>query len=848
VWQLHSGRLAHLQEGVFLPPPLAVKPEELHRPTAPTVHQRSQAAADNAADSPSSPPSSRDSRLLRPQLVPAVQLMTQRNSNTRCNAVVVATATAPAEEGLGAEARAFLEQHLPLFAVPWSVGAQLEAANVRGVRVAGPLVLRLLLQRLGQRVQAQGERHPFDALTTTQALQLLLYCCSDLRSGPGAVNRGGSNADHDNNGSGRDGGGDSGGGVGSGGGRPGHADAAAAAAAATPSTARSPSGLDAQDAAAGTPGQRQQQPRGNAIDDGMAFLRTRGMGVVLGLADQLHQGVDGVLRAVADATAADGGGGGGGSGGGGARRIGGATAVQQAVAAGPPGGGAPAAGESHSSGSSSGIDLARAGWLAGLPIPTADGRVAVLGKAPLLVVPPGCCSPHPASLLPPHLRCSFVAPDCVAALAWLLQDRGVRLQLQLRYYGPACIAEHLSTALGVIWEGGAPPSSTQRHPRHVPAPRSAAAAATATATAARRPPAALPPAVPWHDGAAGGPLPDWLQALWRVLLHVMAAAQDWSEAECSMAPPMSAPSGSGSSGTTAEAAAVAAAADAAWAPLDDWPLIPLADGRLLRLRHRRLVLAPMQDYAMSTAAAAPDAQAGAVSWPPAPQAGCDGANGVGAAASQGAADTAAAAAAAHSITQPLLLLAPPWDWLVPAFTGVGLPLLDARFAWLVVLGGGPHSLLNNAANTATQPADEADTHASAAPMLLPAPVPVELLFGPQPLIGRPPFLGPLLRKLCGAETQLAAPPPVSVATWDVELKEKVFGLLADNPPRDLDAPEVQWLRRLPIFRRLALPAVATGGAAGVTAAPPELCALDGPGCSVDWLLTPAAVAEECAGE
>jgi hypothetical protein len=38
------------------------------------------------------------------------------------------------------------------------------------------------------------------------------------------------------------------------------------------------------------------------------------------------------------------------------------------------------------------------------------------------------------------------------------------------------------------------------------------------------------------------------------------------------------------------------AAEAVWRPLLDWPLLPLADGRLLKLRYRELALAVLPEY------------------------------------------------------------------------------------------------------------------------------------------------------------------------------------------------------------------------------------------------------------
>jgi hypothetical protein len=64
----------------------------------------------------------------------------------------------------------------------------------------------------------------------------------------------------------------------------------------------------------------------------------------------------------------------------------------------------------------------------------------------------------------------------------------------------------------------------------------------------------------------------------------------------------------GSAGAAATAAAVGVVsgheeADLLWRPLLDWPLLPLADGRLLKLRYRELALAVLPEYEQRTAQA-----------------------------------------------------------------------------------------------------------------------------------------------------------------------------------------------------------------------------------------------------
>lgn len=82
--------------------------------------------------------------------------------------------------------------------------------------------------------------------------------------------------------------------------------------------------------------------------------------------------------------------------------------------------------------------------------------------------------------------------------------------------------------------------------------------------AERLPPPPAGIAVNWGDGAHGGPEVDWLLRMWALAVELAA--------------------GSGAQ------AGEGGAADGRWAALDLWPLLPLADGRLMRVRHCGLLL------------------------------------------------------------------------------------------------------------------------------------------------------------------------------------------------------------------------------------------------------------------
>jgi hypothetical protein len=700
--------------------------------------------------------------------------------------------------------------HVPRLQLPWAAVGQLQAASVVGLRIISPAVLRMLLQRtVATAEQSRGSvPHPYSTLSCAQGLQLLEYCCSDLTAAdePAASSAGdGAGAAAPQDAAGSSGG--------------------AAAAQPPPAPALPPGVPEAAVAVVGE------------------MFGTAGLAALGGLANlqqRLAGGMDDVLNAVMDAMAQPGA----------AQQQQQQGAAAGAAAAGPAAAAAatgrqastqararqqPAphqdARASSTARSSLPVNLARVASLRGLPIPTAAGSIAVLGKGRRFVYP-DACSPPPPSLLLPQQQVQFVSQECVRALAWLLRHPEVRAQLGLELVSVSSLAHHLSSVaatwrpLGGASDGGLgsdtlASSSSGR--------RSGTLGGLSQALAAPGAPR-FPAEVVWDDGAAGGPSLEWLGRLWRVLLHTIAAAPAW---EASGGSGGSGGNGSGGAGAgvpgsaaaqggvllrsaaqrarglvdviaaeigaldTAAAAGAAGAGGGAgaagtagggepgavpvtaadvlaqraqqlWQPLLDWPLLPLADGRLLKLRHRELVFAVLPDYL----AAAPAHQ-------PLPDAaGGDGARGAGA--------------------QPLALQQP-WAWLLPALCAAGQPVLDPRFSFVISTAAGADAAAAAGSGESTPP-----------PALDPA-----LLFGPLPLVGRPPFLGPLVRKLAAADAvlggldwslarsrpvqQLACGLPAAVAAWDSGQWLRLFELLAAHPPRDLQPDGVRFLRRLPMF-------------------------------------------------
>jgi len=201
----------------------------------------------------------------------------------------------------------------------------------------------------------------------------------------------------------------------------------------------------------------------------------------------------------------------------------------------------------------------------------------------------------------------------------------------------------------------------------------------------------------------------------------------------------------------------------------------------------------------------------------------------------------------------------PWQWLLPALCAAGQPLLDPRFTFLIA----PAAQAGASSSTAAA----GDGPPSAPPL------PVHMLLGLQPMIGRPPFIGPMVKKLaatqhvlggldwgCGhskAVQQLSTGLTAAVSAWDEQRWTQLFKLLADHPPRDLQPDGVRFLHSLPMYRLVAQPQhqqereqqqdpECAGQQAGADAAAPcpQLVAL---GSSTDWVLAPAAALQACAG-
>eukprot|EP00884_Botryococcus_braunii_P020229 jgi/Botrbrau1/6890/Bobra.67_3s0009.1 len=167
-----------------------------------------------------------------------------------------------------------------------------------------------------------------------------------------------------------------------------------------------------------------------------------------------------------------------------------------------------------------------------LPVPSADGNIRRLGKTMLLVWPSEWVHP-PSQAFGSRLQAEFMHPAVVAKLGHHLLDPSIGRELQLKPWTPSVAKEHLQLLIPVSWGID------------------------------RWSPGRPGGAIVWLDGRQGGFAPDWLQGLWEVLLQVIDVEEG--------------PPGEGL-GSLEVLGAV--------------PLIPLADGRLLRLALWEYVIVP----------------------------------------------------------------------------------------------------------------------------------------------------------------------------------------------------------------------------------------------------------------
>lgn len=530
-----------------------------------------------------------------------------------------------------------------------------------GLRIISPAVLRPLLRAQQQPVISQNA-HPFVNLTATQALQLLEYCCSDLTalderrttSGDGCSSSGG----------GRSGGTDppappAAAAADAGRQEGGPAVDVASVQASLP--ANVPQG--AATVVADVFG-----PAGLAVLGGLATQMQQRL--VTGVDDVLNAVMDAMGPADQDATGQQLQQQQGGQRAAGAATQQAATppVVPPAIAA-STAAAAEAAGTS-TQGAVSPVNLNKVPYLRGLPVPTAGGTIAVLGVANLFVFPPECC-PAPSTLMPAHLLRQFVAPECMKALSWLFRYPEVRQQLRLTFYGLDQLAGHLKEALGPTWtfaeaaRDAAGSFGVPSQAAGVPRQRAAAACMAGTPgfpavvawddgaaggpyldflvrlwrvilqTVAAKPEweVSISASTPAESGvfmsagsgrtaAAGGGLAAAGVSVegFRTAAQRARGLAEAFAGEVAQAFNAAGPGGSSSAAAAAALGGSTAApgagglptqqqeSDALWRPLLDWPLVPLADGRLLKLRYRELSLAVLPEYQQGSRPAAGDNQ------------------------------------------------------------------------------------------------------------------------------------------------------------------------------------------------------------------------------------------------
>jgi hypothetical protein len=343
-------------------------------------------------------------------------------------------------------------------------------------------------------------------------------------------------------------------------------------------------------------------------------------------------------------------------------------------------GGAPAGQEQADGQGRPLLDAGRLQECCGLPAPTAAGSVVVLGSQPAsshLLVYPADAPVSPLALVPASAHQQFVHDSCLLALGPLFQHPQLRSALALQYFDLQQLSKHLAVVLGSDWGSAAGGLLT-------PADRVAGGVGGSLAGPPRATSAPAPAGlmVRWEDGRAGGPFVSWLAQLWALATHLAAAAQAWGavpaaaqQAAARAAAPGAAadqpqlPGARAADGAallpwqTPEALAAAATA-AQWDALGDWPLIPLANGCLLRVKHRALVLGSVSHVSQA-------ADTGSVEHGEEQQ-------------QQEAEGRQLPGSWLHELPEP-------WSWLLAALQAAGCPVLDGRFSSpLAAVCGPPH--------------------------------------------------------------------------------------------------------------------------------------------------------------
>lgn len=204
----------------------------------------------------------------------------------------------------------------------------------------------------------------------------------------------------------------------------------------------------------------------------------------------------------------------------------------------------------------------------------------------------------------------------------------------------------------------------------------------------------------------------------------------------------------------------------------------------------------------------------------------------------------------------------PWNWLLPAAVAAGVPVLDPRFNSIVAPGTAGSVVQTLASSYSLSTSTPAAVAMRAIDALT---IPVRDLLGLQPVLDRPPFLGPLVTKFLTAQQVLGSFRDSQAASpWDESIWSKLFDLLADHPPRDLQPESIRFLRSLPMFRRLQQQQQQTAAESAVEAGSTDAASSHEEGDSSTaeavrasklvalgddgtWVLVPQTVLEKCSG-
>ncbi|GAX84471.1 hypothetical protein CEUSTIGMA_g11891.t1 [Chlamydomonas eustigma] len=225
------------------------------------------------------------------------------------------------------------------------------------------------------------------------------------------------------------------------------------------------------------------------------------------------------------------------------------------------------------------MDLDKVTDLRGLPVPTTAGTLVALGSRDLRLFP-SQCGLNPAALLPLEAGYEIMHYDAVQALGDMVKRASFRRELSLSLYTPKTLSKQLKDVLPLHWyrpDVKEPDFSTshqfEREHQQAPSFTHLGGQGQKHATSSPTPVFEAPGpgsrgiasihcivGVPWDEGESEGPSKLWLEGVWSMLIGLLEAGPSWESRQMDLS------------------------------DLDAWPLLPTLGGHLVWISLRNLVL------------------------------------------------------------------------------------------------------------------------------------------------------------------------------------------------------------------------------------------------------------------